>query len=153
MDEHFWSTYSEDIDYYFRSILQGCHVFRASDHHDRRFISHGESLGIPANSATMKSSKGYRKLIENTKNSKFWRDAYLCKKWGGGFAKSSRDFLNSNKFLKAILRRKSLEHEYYILILLSLLFRLSVRICSCDPSTEQVCIFHGGIMIEDYKVR
>jgi GT2 family glycosyltransferase len=111
MDENFWPAYSEDIDYYFRSILEGCHIFRASDQYDKLFINHGESLSISSASATLKSSKDYRKLIDNTKHGKFGRDAYLCEKWGGGCARNGRDFLNSNKVFEAIFRRKSPEHE------------------------------------------
>ena len=111
MDENFWPAYSEDIDYYFRSILEGCHIFRASDQVDKLFVDHGESRSISSASATLKSSKDYRKLIDNTKHGKFGRDAYLCEKWGGGCAMNGRDFLNSNKVFKAIFRRKSPEHE------------------------------------------
>ena len=110
MDEHFWPAYSEDIDYFFRSILQGCHIFLASSQDEKLFVSHGESLSIPAASATLKSSKDYRKLIENTKHIQYGRDAYLCKKWGG-CAKNGRDFLNSNKVFKALFRRIHKDHE------------------------------------------
>ena len=27
MDEQFWPAYSEDVDYYYRSVLEGCHIF------------------------------------------------------------------------------------------------------------------------------
>ena len=110
MDEHFWPAYSEDIDYFFRSIIQGCHIFLASGQDEKLFVSHGESLSIPAASATLKSSKEYRKLIENTKHIQYGRDAYLCKKWGG-CARNGRDFLNSNKVFKALFRRNHKDHE------------------------------------------
>ena len=29
-DEQFWPAYSEDVDYYYRSVVEGCHIFRAS---------------------------------------------------------------------------------------------------------------------------
>jgi len=111
MDEHFWPAYSEDIDYFFRTILEGCHIFRASSQYEKRLVIHGETLSIPVASATLKSSKGYRKLVENTKHIKSGRDAYLCEKWGGGCARNGRDFLNSNKVFKALFRRIQKDHE------------------------------------------
>ena len=111
MDEQFWPAYSEDVDYYYRSVLEGCHIFRASDRDDKLFISHGENTEVSAASTTLKSSEAYRKLIKNTNHVKYGRDAYLCEKWGGGCAENGRDFLNSNKAFKAIFRRKNENHE------------------------------------------
>ena len=104
-----------DVDYYYRSVLEGCHIFRASDRDDKLFISHGENTEVSAASTTLKSSEAYRKLIKNTNHVKYGRDAYLCEKWGGGCAENARDFLNSNKAFKAIFRRKNENHEilYY----------------------------------------
>ena len=111
MDEHFWPAYSEDVDYYYRSVVEGCHIFRASDQDDKLFVSHGENPEVSAASTTLKSSEAYRKLIKNTNHVKYGRDAYLCEKWGGGCAENGRDFLNSNKAFKAIFRRKNENHE------------------------------------------
>ena len=111
MDEHFWPAYSEDIDYHLRSIIGGCTIFKASQQKGQLFVSHGESPEWPGTSATLRANESYRNLIENTKHSKFGRDAYLCKKWGGGCEENGRDFLNSNKVFKAIFQRESNEHE------------------------------------------
>jgi len=110
MDEHFWPAYSEDIDYYLRSILGNCQNFHASDRRDRLFVDHGENPNIPTESTTLKSGESYRRMIKNTEDKNYGRDAYLCRKWGG-FCMRKRDFLNSNKAFKALFRRNREEHE------------------------------------------
>ena len=110
MDEHFWPAYSEDVDYYLRSILGNCQNFHASDRRDRLLVDHGENPDIPTESATLKSGEYYRRMIKNTEDKNYGRDAYLCRKWGG-FCLRKRDFLNSNKAFKAIFRRHREEHE------------------------------------------
>ena len=110
MDEQFWPAYSEDIDYYLRSILGNCQNFHASDRRDRLLVDHGENPDIARESTTLKSGEGYRRLIKNTEDKNCGRDAYLCRKWGG-LCRRKRDFLNSNKAFKAIFRRNREEHE------------------------------------------
>jgi hypothetical protein len=110
MDENFWPAYSEDIDYYLRSILGNCQNFHASDRRDRFFVNHGENPDIQTESTTLKSGESYRRMIKNTEDKYYGRDAYLCRKWGGPCPRK-RDFLNSNKAFKAIFRRNREEHE------------------------------------------
>ena len=113
MDEHFWPAYSEDVDYYLRSVLGRCEIFHSSDNFKGLFVDHGERSSqddASKESATLKSSKEYRTLIENTRNKNLGRDAYLCKKWGGNCI-NKRDFLNTNKAFKAIFRSKRENHE------------------------------------------
>jgi hypothetical protein len=110
MDEYFWPAYSEDIDYYLRSILGKCQNFHASDRRDRFFVNHGENPDIQTESTTLKSGESYRRMIKNTEDKYYGRDAYLCRKWGGPCTRKG-DFLNSNKAFKAIFRRNREEHE------------------------------------------
>ena len=112
MDEHFWPAYSEDTDYYLRSVLENCENFHASDRHDRLLVSHGEYPNVLEKSATLKSGgERYKRMIKNTKNKRYGRDAYLCRKWGGE-CPEGWSFMNSNKAFKAVLSRYRKEHEF-----------------------------------------
>lgn len=112
MDEHFWPAYSEDTDYYLRSVLGNCENFHASDRYDRLLVSHGENPHALEKSATLKSGgERYKRMIKNTKNKMHGRDAYLCRKWGGDCPKGW-SFKNSNKAFHAVLQRYHEEHEF-----------------------------------------
>mmetsp|Transcript_10269 Transcript_10269/g.28672 ORF Transcript_10269/g.28672 Transcript_10269/m.28672 type:complete len:349 (-) Transcript_10269:552-1598(-) len=89
MDENFWPAYSEDCDYWFRAILEGCKMFYRGGYSPERqtpqslqnaFVAHGDDMHV--GSVTHKSDHLLGKLVEGTLHATRGRFAYLVRKWG-----------------------------------------------------------------------
>ena len=92
MDENFWPAYSEDIDYYLRSILGNCQNFHASDRRDRFFVNHGENPDTQTESTTLKSGESYRRMIKKIQKINIMEETRICVENGEVLAREKRFF-------------------------------------------------------------